>query len=229
MQAGRRGRRPRTGGPPYWGGHLVFRVAFEEVPDVVHRHAEAGFQGFGRDSGAVRGQHDVAQEGERVVLGQGFGGEDVEAGAGDAAVGERVPERCLMDDGAAGGVDQDGGGLHQGELRGADEVRGLRGETEMQAHDVAGAIEFVELDELDAGVALRVHRPDDDAHADCRREAGEVAADGAVADHAAGLAVEFDGASAGPAAEAGGGVHFRECGAPRRTGGQARVRRWSAR
>ena len=37
-----------------------------------------------------------------------------------------------------------------------------------------------------------------------------MAADGAVTDHAAGLAVEFDGASARPAAEAGGGVHLRE-------------------
>src|SRR4051812_17629574 len=108
-----------------------------------------------------------------------------------------------MDDGAAGGVDEGGGGLHQGGLRGGDEVRGLRGETEMQADDVAGAVEFVEFDELDAGVAFRVHGPNDDPHADCGGEAGEVASDGTIADHSAGLAVELDGASAGPGAETG--------------------------
>src|ERR1022692_1955288 len=114
-----------------------------------------------------------------------------------------------MDDGAAGGVDQDRRGLHQGELRGVHEAFRLGGEAQMQADHVAGAIDFVELDEIHARVARRVHRPDDDAHADGRRQAREVAANGAIADDAAGLAVQFDGASARPRAEARRGVHLR--------------------
>ena len=54
----------------------------------------------------VRGDHDVVELEQRGV-GAGLLGEDVEAGAGDAALLERRVQRLLVDDAAAGGVDDD--------------------------------------------------------------------------------------------------------------------------
>ena len=69
------------------------------------RERAVGFGGHGAD---VRGQHDVGQVEERVVLGrQRLLGVDVQAGAGDAARAERGGQRRLIDQRAARGVDQD--------------------------------------------------------------------------------------------------------------------------
>lgn len=48
--------------------------------------------------------------------------EYIEAGAGDGTSGEGLDECYFVDDGAAGGVDEDGAGFHEGELRFGDEV-----------------------------------------------------------------------------------------------------------
>jgi len=55
--------------------------------------------------------------------------EDVEADAGDCVGGEGGDEGGFVDDGAAGCVDEGGGGFHERELRGGEEVVGrvLRG------------------------------------------------------------------------------------------------------
>jgi len=55
--------------------------------------------------------------------------EDVEADAGDGVGGEGGDEGGFVDDGAAGCVDEGGGGFHERELRGGEEVVGrvLRG------------------------------------------------------------------------------------------------------
>ena len=51
-----------------------------------------------------------------------LGLDDVEAGAGDAAFPERGDQRGLVDDAAAGDIDDDGAGLHRRELRRAEHV-----------------------------------------------------------------------------------------------------------
>lgn len=55
--------------------------------------------------------------------------EDVEADAGDCVGGEGGDEGGFVDDGAARRVDEGGGGFHERELRGGEEVVGrvLRG------------------------------------------------------------------------------------------------------
>lgn len=50
--------------------------------------------------------------------------EDVEADAGEFVGGEGGDEGGFVDDGAAGGVDEGGGGFHEGELGGREEVVG---------------------------------------------------------------------------------------------------------
>ncbi len=135
--------------------------------------------------------------------------ENVQPRAGDAAGAERLDQRLLLHDRAARGVDQDRAGLHQRELRRRDEALRLRGEPQVHAHHVARAIELVELDELHARIERRVHRPHDHTHPKRRRQARELPPDGAVADHAARLAVQFHPPSAGPRAEARRGVHLR--------------------
>lgn len=62
---------------------------------------------------------------------------DVEAGSGDCFIAKRFDKGGFIDNGAAGGVDENGGRLHESEFGGADEVAGFRGQRDMEA-DVVG-------------------------------------------------------------------------------------------
>lgn len=62
---------------------------------------------------------------EGVVWGGWLDGEDVEPGAGNAVFAEGGGEGWFVDEGTAAGVDEEGGGLHEGEGVGIDEVLGL--------------------------------------------------------------------------------------------------------
>ncbi len=59
-----------------------------------------------------------------MVGGKGFGVGDVEIGGGEFAGGERVDEGVLIDGGAAADVVEDGGGFHEGEAGGGEEIVG---------------------------------------------------------------------------------------------------------
>ena len=61
---------------------------------------------------------------QRIVGGQRLGVGDVERGAGDLPVVQRLRERLVVDDRAARRVDQDRGRLHQRERVGVDQVAG---------------------------------------------------------------------------------------------------------
>ena len=151
----------------------------------------------------MRGDRAVGRAGQHVVRRRRLAAEDVEAGAGDDAAGEGVRERVLVHETAASGVDQDGGGLHRGEALGVDEAFGGGVQRAVERDDVGGAEEFVEGDESQA-VLVASRRPgvDADTHAEGAGDAGDGAADGAVADDAERLAVEF-GDGVVPVAEVG--------------------------
>ena len=74
----------------------------------------------------MRRGDDVLELEERAV-GARLLGEDVEPGGGDPALLERGVERVLVDDAAAGGVDQHQRRLDLGQLLGADQADGLGG------------------------------------------------------------------------------------------------------
>src|SRR6478735_4151624 len=84
-------------------GHRVERwVAGEDGGDVV--------------DGGVRGQ-DQAVDGQECGVDVGFVFEDVQGGAAEPSVAQGRYERGLVDDSAAGGIDQVGAGFHRGQRR----------------------------------------------------------------------------------------------------------------
>ena len=99
------------------------------------RRGERGCRRRGRPSRAravVRGRADVGDDEQvgrveqRVVGRQRLGVGDVERGAGEPALAQRVGERVLVDDRAARGVDEDRVGLHARERVGVDRGGGSR-------------------------------------------------------------------------------------------------------
>lgn len=72
--------------------------------------------------------------------------EDVEPRAGDAALGERLVQRRLVDDRSARRVDEVGGRLHERETRLVEKAARLLGERDVHGHDVGAGEELVEPD-----------------------------------------------------------------------------------
>lgn len=70
---------------------------------------------------------DAVVQGLQAFVNYWFFFEDVEACAPDSFFAEGVDQGCFLDDGAAGGVDEDGVGFHQAEFAGADHAAGLGG------------------------------------------------------------------------------------------------------
>jgi hypothetical protein len=122
--------------------------------------------------------------------------EDVEGSPGDLAALQGFDKGGLVYAGTAGGVDDDGPRLHEGELRRVDEVAGLPGEHDVQAHHVGLAKQRLEVDArhtvLDEDVVRHVGVGGQDPHLPRPHEGGDAAADPAETDQAerdAGMAV----------------------------------------
>ena len=117
-----------------------------------HRDAGLLLRLVGRGA-EVRGDDDVLEGEERRVGGR-LVGEDVEPGAGDPALLERVVERVLVDDAAAGRVDDAHGRLDLERLL-ADQADGLRGLGQVDGDEVGLGEQLVEADQPDAELAAR--------------------------------------------------------------------------
>ena len=117
-----------------------------------------------------------------------LGGEDVEGGAGDVACVERLAQRRLVDEAAAGAVDDAHALLGLGEVLGREDVPGLLGQRRVQGDDVGAAQELVELDLLDAELERPLRRQEgvegDHLHVQADGAVGDDRADVAAADHA---------------------------------------------
>ena len=102
---------------------------------------------------------------------------DVQAGAEDPALAQRLVQRLAVDDRATGGVDQDGGRLHQRQLAAADEAACLGCIAQVERDDVGLTKDLVPFDQLDAagGGPLRVvtPAPANRAHAKALTHPGE--------------------------------------------------------
>ena len=119
--------------------------------------------------------------------------EDVEHRAADPARLQRAAQRQLVDEAAAGDVDEPRVLAHLRQLLRTDEPGGLVGQRRGDDDDVAGAqhvAQLVEPEQLDAGslarTALGMSACREDAAAERREEARDLLADAAIADDADG-------------------------------------------
>ena len=128
--------------------------------------------------------------------------EDVEAGAGDLAGRERGVQGLLVDESAAGDVDDVRRRLHHRELLGADHAGRLGRLRHVDRDEVALLEQLVEGQQLDPEL-LRAGAGDvgvvrDDAHVEGLQTSGDERADAAETDDADGL-LEQLGAGVGAA------------------------------
>ena len=125
-------------------------------------------------------------------------GEDVDAGAGDPALGERLGERLLVDDPAAGGVDDAHGRLDLGQRLLADQADRLGGLGQVHGDEVALREQLVEGDQLGAELAGALSGDvgvvGEDLHAEALEPLGDELADAAEADDADLLLEQLDAA-----------------------------------
>ena len=134
--------------------------------------------------------------------------EDVERRAAEPAGLQGLRDRRLVDDAAAGGVDEDRVGLRPRQRLGADQVARLRRQRHMQRNHVRRRDEIVEGDGLDAAPGLVPGRTvgghigvvGHDAHPERRGALRRLPGDGAEADEAEALARDLAAHRAGRAA-----------------------------
>ena len=146
---------------------------------------------------AQMGRHDHLLELEERVIGRRrLLLEDIERGAGDAARLDRARQRQLVDEAAAGAVDEARARLEARQLGLAEEVPRVPGERRVDRDEVGPREELVELDAFHAqalgGLARQIRVVGDDLHAKAERAAGDLGADPAEAENAQHLAEELD-------------------------------------
>ena len=122
--------------------------------------------------------------------------EDVEGGARDAARLDRAGQRQLVDEPAAGAVDEARARLEARQLRLAEQVARVAGERRVDRDEVGARQELVELDRLHAqalgGLACQVGVVGDHVHAEADGPPRDLGPDPAEAEDAQHLAEQLD-------------------------------------
>ena len=191
------------------GAHLLGDRAAGDVDGIRHevtaqgqahrlRHGDTGLLlGLLGRGAEVRGDDDRLVGEERAV-GARLGGEDVEAGAGDAPLGDGVGEGLLVEHATAGGVDDAHGRLDLGERLLADQADRLGGLGQVDGDEVALGEQLVEGDQAGAEHAGALHRDvgvvGEDLDAEALEPLGDELADAAEADDADLLLEQLDAA-----------------------------------
>ena len=139
-----------------------------------------------RDDRRPLGQRPV---GRRLLL------EDVQRGAADLSAVERRGKGRIVDQLAAGRVDDADALLRLGKALGVDHVPRLRRHRQMQGEVVGRGKDFVERAELGADLRSQLRRDErvvrDDLHLEGSRAGGDLLSDAAEADDAERLAAEL--------------------------------------
>src|SRR5581483_2353610 len=141
------------------------------------------------------GSEDHVGAADQRVIGRGrLLLQHVQAGAGDPAVVEGADERLLVDDAAAGGVDQDRGRLHQAQLALPDQVAGTAGERDVDREEVGPGQQLVERDAARVVTVEQVGGDErvvgEQRHLEAAQTGGERAGGVAEAEQADGLAAQ---------------------------------------
>ena len=173
--------------------------------ELLAPHEEAHLSGGDRrgtvrglpgGAGQMRDGDDVRRPVQRPVGGRRFDVIDVHCEGADAAGPQQLGQWCVVQQAAAGRVDQYGPVGEQRQLSGIDEVVGLRGEAGVQADHAAVAQQFVEGDHFDpvgaGGPGIGVRVGDQHPGAEGAQHPGDDSADGPVADESDGGAVQLD-------------------------------------
>ena len=93
----------------YFAVYDVFAIglAVEDAQNVLHRGYTHAVDCLARDAGDMRCGNEVRQGQERIVLGRRLFNKHVKRGAGDTVRLKDVIKRPLIDNAAAGGIDDD--------------------------------------------------------------------------------------------------------------------------
>jgi peptidoglycan/xylan/chitin deacetylase (PgdA/CDA1 family) len=138
--------------------HPDHRLAGQEPPDVLGRHAHADVKGVVRNAGIVRGPEQVGQVEERIRGAEsrawaGLMPPGVDPGAEVGLTAQVLVEGPLVHDGGPPDVHQDRGRFHQAQLPLADQAPGGVGQGQGYDEHVRGGEHLVKIgqraDELD--------------------------------------------------------------------------------
>ena len=133
---------------------------------------------------------------EQAALRRRLLAEYVDGGAGDMAGSQRLAQRRLIDQFAAGAVDQPHAFFHQRQRFGIDDVAGLVGQRRVQRDEIGAAPQFVELDffdaEMDGALGGQIRIVGDHFHLQADGAVGDDRADIAAADDAERLGENLD-------------------------------------
>jgi hypothetical protein len=165
-------------------------------------------RGLGRAEGGVRRQRDVRHVRQRMIVLERLVVKHVESGVTNAAAGEPIEKRRLIDQGGARRIDHDHTRLHARDVLRPDKSARLVAEREIERDRVGTRQQFVERDERIAGTLRAV--PGDDVHAKAAADPHDLAPDAAEPDHAERLAEELHALVRHPGAGAHLAIHARD-------------------
>jgi len=133
------------------GVHRVARCAARQVFDDLIRDVEGDVHlGLSRAGAEVRGHHHLLELQERIARVRRFLGEDVDGGAGDVPGTDGAGERLLVDDAAAGDVDESRSLPHAHELGRTDHPAGRVGQRHVDGEKICFGQKCLKVAELDA-------------------------------------------------------------------------------
>ena len=142
----------------------------------------------------VRRHHRLRQIEQRAVRAR-LGGEHVQTGAAHVTAGDRVSQCLLVDQPAAGGVDDDHAGLGLGQCLRTQQSGGLLGLGQVHRDEVGPGQYVVQWQQFDAELrgagGRNVGVVGDDVGAECGQSRRDQLADAAQTHHAHGLAVDL--------------------------------------
>ena len=177
---------------------VAHRAVEENVGDLLGDLDADRLLGLGGGGGNVGSEHDVGSGTKLAVLGEGLGLENIEAGGADLAALKGGNEGLLVDDAAAGAIDDADAllALREGGL--VDHVVGLVGQRHVDRDVVGGSQKGVERYGLHlhgGGASGReIGIVSEDLHAEGLGALGDLAADTAEADDADVLPEQLDAA-----------------------------------
>ena len=173
---------------------FVTTPALERCDDLLGDDDARAVLRLLRRGGEMRRDDDVRRVQERAVV--RLGREDVDRGACDLPRFERLDQRGLVDELAAGGVDDPDAVAHVRDRVRVDRVPRVVGQRQVQRQEVSALEHLAERRRLDPELAEALGRDErvvgDHFHLERQRAARDLAADAAEPEHAEHLVGELD-------------------------------------
>ena len=168
------------------------QVLSKKLGDNLHDLGADAFLGFLGGAADMRGQREQRIFEQALILGR-LAGVNIESRTGQLAIIQRIAESVLIDEAAAGGIDDIGSGLHQRQVCCGDNRLSIRRSRDMQRDEIS-AFEHIFLSGVFIG-DIRDLTQDigiDDIHSPSAGAFGQRLRDAAHTDQAEGFAVELN-------------------------------------